>query len=241
MDRIIKMDDKDEVMIVAKLEMHGVYDPTEEMIEEVKTTGQLNLSRDTKKEEVVEETGEEIKSSADEILDFVLKQSETKDNTKNVTKTSDKPKSIIESKVEPKVETRNMNRVFDLDDTNEQSVADYMYKYFSEDWLIFRAEIKRGKCVEETRMTYQQNGTVKMVTKTKIATTIKYLRMIAEDVTPTETGIDGNVYDVVMEKDLDVAIFVRFIIKAEDGDLYASYQLKRRTDIVAERNAFLMK
>ncbi|WP_297488618.1 hypothetical protein [uncultured Cetobacterium sp.] len=238
---VIEVNYTDELMIVTVLEMNGVYDPTPEMIEEVKATGKLDLSKNLKKKEVVEETVEEIKSSADEALEFVLKEAEKIDNPKSVTKTSDKPKSIIESKVEPKFETRNMNRVFDLDDTNEQSVADYMYKYFSEDWLIFRAEIKRGKCVEETRMTYQQNGTVKMVTKTKIATTIKYLRMIAEDVTPTETGIDGNVYDVVMEKDLDVAIFVRFIIKAEDGDLYASYQLKRRTDIVAERNAFLMK
>ena len=81
---------------------------------------------------------------------------------------------------------------FDFEEeTNNETIGEYMSYLFSDSWNIYKAQVRRGIAIEETELEFLNNGKCKMNKRTLSGPTINYLRMISNEIKPTITGMDG--------------------------------------------------
>lgn len=131
---------------------------------------------------------------------------------------------------------------FDFEEeTNNETIGEYMSYLFSDSWNIYKAQVRRGIAIEETELEFLNNGKCKMNKRTLSGPTINYLRMISNEIKPTITGMDGKVYSSVITKDEKNIKMIRFIIKEETGEVTITYNLKQRETLAKERETAMWR
>ncbi|WP_330112490.1 hypothetical protein VSU16_14985 (plasmid) [Cetobacterium somerae] len=131
---------------------------------------------------------------------------------------------------------------FDFEEeTNNETIGEYMSYLFSDSWNIYKAQVRRGIAVEETELEFLNNGKCKMNKRTVSGPTISYLRIIANEIKPTITGMDGKVYSSVITREEKNIKMVRFIIKEETGEVTITYYLKQRETLAKERESAMWR
>lgn len=131
---------------------------------------------------------------------------------------------------------------FDFEEeTNNETIGEYMSYLFSDSWNIYKAQVRRGIAIEETELEFLNNGKCKMNKRTLSGPTINYLRIISNEIKPTITGMDGKVYSSVITKDEKNIKMIRFIIKEETGEVTITYNLKQRETLAKERETAMWR
>lgn len=146
----------------------------------------------------------------------------------------------FQAKPEVKTETKAVavaeDNFFDFEeDSNDETIGEYMSYIFTDDWNISKAQVRRGIAVEETALEFLPNGKCKMVKRTVSGPAINYLKGIASEIRPTVTGMDGKVYSTVITKEEGETKIIRFTVMESTGDVTITYFLKKRNTLARER------
>lgn len=197
-------------MILNNLAMIGIYEPTDEMLNDLMIKGEYIL--EVKKDE-----------SSQNFLKEALNPEVKKEQSKK--DESSQEDVVVEE-----------NDFFDFEEEeNNETIGEYMSYVFVDGWNISKAQVRRGIAVEETALEFLSNGKCKMSKRTVSGPTINYLRGIASEIRPNVTGMDGKIYSTVITKEEKGVKIIRFTVAEETGDVMITYFLKQRETLAKER------
>lgn len=192
----------DEILVRSQLDMNGIFDATDEQVQELILKGETSLKKSNVEEDM---------------FSSFLKGQDTKVETES------KKESVSP-------------HFFDFEeDSNDETIGEYMSYIFTDDWNISKAQVRRGIAVEETALEFLSNGKCKMNKRTVSGPAINYLKGIASEIRPTVTGMDGKVYSTVITKEEGETKIIRFTVMESTGDVTITYFLKKRNTLARER------
>lgn len=200
---------------------------TPKQLEELQKTGKT--FKTSSSGDIVEEKIDitRTEDTIEELMGSLIGASDIKDLIKEATPSSKETK-----------ESTNPDDLFEFDETkNEETIGEYLSYLFSENWNIFRIQVKRGISIEESKLIFLQNGKCRMERKTISGLPINFLISIAQEVRPTRTGADARVYDSVITKNVKTSKMVRFFC----GDITFTYELKEKRVLAQEREVAMWR